>query len=77
MRNARRARCELFGFFACSGRLFGAVEFQALVRVGTISQNPHPLPTPQRVRHPQKIGVHDGGVEGLATRREDCIYFLS
>jgi hypothetical protein len=21
-------------------------------------QNPHPLPTPQRVRHPQKISVH-------------------
>jgi hypothetical protein len=32
------------------------------------SQNPHPLPTPQRVRHPQKISVHGSGVEGFATR---------
>ena len=32
------------------------------------SQNPHPLPTPQRVRHPQKISLHVSGVEGLVTR---------
>ena len=31
----------------------------------------------RRVRHPEKISVQFGPVKGLATRREDCIYFLS
>ncbi len=31
---------------------------------GERSQNPHPFPTPQRVRHPQKISVHFSGRVG-------------
>ena len=32
-------------------------------------QNPHPLPTPQRVRHPQKIRLHLRDVERSAPQR--------
>ena len=48
------ARCELFGFFACSGRLLGAVEFEALLRGQGKKSKPAPF-TQRRVRHPREF----------------------